>query len=554
MKSKILKIALFCGILTFCACDDYLDMTPTDSVSDKTIWSSVPNAEMAINNYYNYISYLSNFDSGQSTAGITEGFTDMLKYGAMTYNAHMYVPNELAYGGTILTPTYVSAYLGNWGKMYEYVRIVNQGLSDLRKWGTGIEDSEFKRLEGEIRFFRAWLYTDLLKRYKQVILYNEDLTQIKKDKPLSPESEGWNMVEADLRFAAANLPLANKNTSNNTRLTSGAAYGLLSRSMLYAKRWDVVVEAYEALEKQNIYGLVDDFADAFDHEKALNGKETLLVYAYDKNGVSHSFDNYFAPGGDENNSVSGGMGTPTQEMVESFELTTGGFPDWSAWHTTSGTDQTPPYADLEPRFQATVLYNGASWKGRKIEPYVGGKDGWAAWKVDAVPAGRTTTGYYLRKLVDETHDFSEQSQSTLPWVAIRYAEVILNYAEASYNLNKTAEANNAVRRIRTRVGLPYSDKAGSSLFDAIRQERKVELAYEGQYYWDMKRWKLAHTAFTGTRVHGLKIEKDDAGTFVYTYVDCDLQDRHFPQKMYQIPLPVDELNSNSEVEQYAEWK
>ena len=104
------------------------------------------------------------------------------------------------------------------------------------------------------------------------------------------------------------------------------------------------------------------------------------------------------------------------------------------------------------------------------------------------------------------------------------------------------------------VGLPYSDKAGSSLFDAIRQERKVELAYEGQYYWDMKRWKLAHTAFTGTRVHGLKIEKDDAGTFVYTYVDCDLQDRHFPQKMYQIPLPVDELNSNSEVEQYAEWK
>ena len=160
----------------------------------------------------------------------------------------------------------------------------------------------------------------------------------------------------------------------------------------------------------------------------------------------------------------------------------------------------------------------------------------------------------MRKLVDETHDFSEQSQSTLPWVAIRYAEVILNYAEASYNLNKTAEANNAVRRIRTRVGLPYSDKAGSSLFDAIRQERKVELAYEGQYYWDMKRWKLAHTAFTGTRVHGLKIEKDDAGTFVYTYVDCDLQDRHFPQKMYQIPLPVDELNSNSEVEQYAEWK
>lgn len=552
MKSKILALILLGGIL-FSSCSDYLDMSPTDKVSDKVVWGNVKNAELAINNYYHYINYLGNFSNGQSTAGITEGLTDMLKFGSMTYNAHMYVPNEIAYGGSVLTASYTSTYLGNWHTMYQNLRMVNQGLSDLYKWGGSIDEKEFKRLEAEIRFFRAWLYTDLLKRYKKVILYNEDMSQIQSEKSLSTEEEGWNLVEEDLRFAGENLPIADRTAKSNSRVTSGAAYGLLSRAMLYAKRWSVVEEAYLALEEQG-YDLMPTFTEVFDREKALYNKESLLVYAYDRNGIYHNFDNYFSPGGDKGNGAGGGYGTPTQEMVESFELATGGFPDWSPWHDTNGTSLEPPYKDLEPRFQATVLYNGSTWKGRTIEPFVGGADGFASWMVDASPAGRTTTGYYLRKLVDESHDFNELSQSTQPWIAIRYAEVILNYAEACYNLGKTTEANNAIKRIRSRVGLPYSNKSGANLFDAIRQERKVELAYEGHYYWDMRRWRLAHTAFTGIRVHGLKIEDMGAGAFKYTYVDCDLQDRHFPEKMYQIPLPASELNANGSIEQYPEWQ
>jgi len=492
----------------------------------------------------NHINYYGNFNNGQSTAGMTESFTDIFKYGAMNYNSHAYIPNELAYGGSVLTVTYVSVYLGNWKTVYTKVCRINEGLYNLKKYST-MSEADNVRLEAEMRFFRALNYFDLVKRYKQVIIYDDDLTQINTDKALSSEADGWDFVQADLEFAGQNLGIS---PDAHGRVTSGAAYALLSRAMLYAERWDI---AKSAAEKVTGYELTPNFVDAFKS----NSNEAILQYSYDKSMVTHNFDNYYAPGGDAGNNTTGGFGTPTQEMVESFELaTTGGFPDWSPWHNEQGASDTPPYAQLEPRFQATVLYNGAVWKGRTIEPYVGGTDGWASWRDDAVPAGRTTTGYYLRKLVDESHDFVTLPASIQPWIAIRYAEVLLNKAEACYHLGDNAGANAAIRAIRSRVGLPYNDKTGDALIDAIRQERKVELAYEGQYYWDMRRWKLADSAFTGIRVHGQKIEKNADNTFTYTYVDCDKQNRNFPSKMYQIPLPIDELNNNALVQQYPEWR
>lgn len=543
MKTKIISSILLGVLLSLASCNDYLDMTPTDKISDKLTWSKVEYAELAINNFYHDINYFGSFGGGQCSAGQTEGLTDIFKYSSMTYNAHMYIPNEIAYGGGVLTANYVSVYLGNWGTVYEKVRRVNEGIYNLKKFGTlGEEDS--KRLEAEMRFFRAQLYFDLVKRYKEVIIYDEDLNSIQKNTPLSTEAEGWDFVQADLEFAGQNLPVSNV---ANGRVTSGAAYALLSRAMLYAERWDVVKSA---ADKVTGYSLETNFADAFKS----NNSEAILQYSYDKSGVTHSFDNLFTPGGDPGNNTTGGYATPTQEMVESFELAAGGFPDWSKWHTEEGTSETPPYDQLEPRFHATVLYNGAEWKGRTVEPFVGGVDGWCNWKDDPVPAGRTTTGYYLRKLVDESHDFTALTASTQPWIAIRYAEVLLNRAEACYHLNDAEGANSAVKVIRARVGLPYSNKSGDNLMAAIRQERKVELAYEGLYYWDMRRWGLATTAFTGIRVHGFKIEQNANGSFNYIYVDCDKQDRNFPSKMYQIPLPTDELNNNSAVEQYEEWR
>ena len=137
--------------------------------------------------------------------------------------------------------------------------------------------------------------------------------------------------------------------------------------------------------------------------------------------------------------------------------------------------------------------------------------------------------------------------------------MLLNKAEACYRSNDAAGANAAVREIRSRVSLPYSDKSGDALWQAIRQERRIELAYEGQWYWDLRRWGDAvenyPVGLNNYQVHGLKIETTAvAGQYLYTYVSVDDKDRNFPQKMLKrFPIPDGELNSNALVNQYPEW-
>ena len=139
-------------------------------------------------------------------------------------------------------------------------------------------------------------------------------------------------------------------------------------------------------------------------------------------------------------------------------------------------------------------------------------------------------------------------------IALRYSEVLLNYAEAACHLGKDAEAKKALNdQIRNRVGLPAKQLNGVDLLDAVRHERKVELAYEGQLLWDMRRWKLAAAEYSNYRVHGMQITKV-AGELVYTYVECDDQDRVISQKLYQIPIPTSELDNNIAVQQFDVWK
>lgn len=554
---KIMKkiiAGFFLGVsICLTSCNQYLDMSPTDSVSDKGVWTSVKTAEYAVNYIY---SYVYDVTSAQCTAGLTEALTDQLKYGSYNYNSLCRIPSEIAYGGGVLTANYVDVYLGYWGNWYTAIRRTNEALYSLHKYGTLSEETT-TRLEAELRFTRAFLYFDLMKRYKEVIIYDEDMSAITENKGLSTEEQGWDFVEADLKFAASNLPTKE---NSNGRLNSGIAYAFMSRAMLYAERWDVVIDAANEVEKLG-YTLEKEYSDAYMKEIKDGNKEAILQYVFSiENDVTHNFDYYYTPGGDYTmrSGSGGGYGTPTQEMVESYEKADGtGIPDWSTWHAEGVTD-TPPYEELEPRFKATILYNGASWKGRTIEPFVGGNDGFCVWNKEQEPKGRTTTGYYLRKLVDETHDVIAVKDSKQPNTIIRYAEVLLNKAEACYQMKEFGDANSAIRQIRARVKLPYSDKTGDALWKAIRQERKVELAYEGLWYWDLRRWKDAAKDYpqglNNYQVHGIRIDKQPNGSFTYTYVSVDDQNRSFPEKMYRFPLPTSELNSNSAVSQYPEWK
>lgn len=552
MKRTIKTAMIFLSAAAAISCTDMLDLTPTDRVSDRIMWENTQNAEMAVNYIY---SYTYDVYAEQSVLGLTEALTDMMKYGSYNYNALCFLPSEFAYGDpTNMTVSYVDSYMGYWATQYYRIRKTNESLYYLNQFGK-MSGEDKTRLQAELRFVRAYLYFDLMKRYREIIIYGEDMTALTKNKKLSTEEEGWDFIQKDLDFAAENLPVK---AAANGRLDKGAAYAFTTRAMLYAKRYEAVTAAADKVKELG-YDLEDKYADAYSKSVKNGNREAILQYHFDRaDNLTHSFDFYYTPGGDYtlNGQAGGGYGTPTQELVESYELATGGKPDWTPWH--GETTVAPPYEFLEPRFHATVLYNGASWKGRKIESFVGGADGFCEWNVEPKPDGRSTTGYYLRKGVDENHDVIKENGSVQDITILRYAEVLLNKAEALYRTGNSGEANSIINDIRDRVGLPGLTVDGSELWDAIRQERKVELAFEGLWYWDLRRWGVAHKEYpeglSGYMVHGIKITGNETDGFKYSYVSVDDKNRNFPEKLYRFPMPLSEKNSNSEVDQYPEWR
>lgn len=545
---KYLIVTIIMG-LSFTSCNDFLDPDPTDRLSEKLFWQNEESTDLYLNSFYPYLSSYGNFGTSQFNNGLlTEGMTDMLKYGS--YSAGVGNANRIVFNPYFVTADQ-SQGLVIWTTSYERIRRVNEFLSSMSKYSTYNEDTN-KRYEAQIRFIRAFLYYQLLLRTNTVIIF--DKLPDGNSKPLSPESDCWDFVEQDLDYAIQNLPVQ-WDATRSGRITKGAALAMKSRAMLLAKRWEKArAAASEIINLQDngslVYELNKDYKNAFKSYFDNGNKESILEFRYKLPAPYHSFDRDFAPGGDWANN--GGSACPTQEMVEEYELATGGKADWSKWH--SKTTETPPYSLLEPRFHASVLYNGASWKNRKIETFVDGKDGYIDYGFQANTNGKTTTGYYLRKYLDESIADISTTYSAQPWIEIRLAEVYLNLAEACAMLGSTydKDANNAIRTIRERVKLPYTDLTGEELMKAIRHERKVELAYEGFYYWDLRRWRMADSILDGVRFHGLKITQSGT-TLTYEYIDCDKEDRKFPERFYNFPIPTTEIANNLAISQINLW-
>lgn len=533
-------------LISFSSCNDYLDPDPTDRLSDRLFWEKEESTDLYINSFYPYLASYGNFGNSQFNNGsLTEGMTSMLKYGS--YSAGAGNANRIVFNPFFVTADQTQG-LVIWTTSYNRIRRINEFLANLEQYST-YEQEVNDRYEGQARFIRAFLYYQLLIRTNQAIIYDE--LPESNNKPLSSEEESWSFVEADLNAAIEKLPVSWPATHNG-RITKGAAYAMKSRAMLAAERWDKAREAALAtIEMQSdggrMYELNANYEDAF--QSYFNGnREAILEFRYQLPAPYHSFDRDFAPGGDWANN--GGKATPTQEMVEEYELATGGKADWSSWHGT--TTETPPYELLEPRFHASILYNGADWKGRKIETFVGGRDGYIDYGAQALTYGKTTTGYYMKKYLDESISDISTTYSDQPWIEIRLAEVYLNLAEACAMLGNEAEANDAIRAIRDRVDLPYTNKSGDALTEAIRHERKVELAFEGFHYWDLRRWRVAHIELDNVRFHGLKITPSGDG-YTYEYVDVDKQDRQFPERFYNFPIPTSEIANNTSVSQINLW-
>jgi len=538
---KIFRTLLYVttAVIFFSSCSDWLDLTPTDKITDKAVWENESSVDLYVNGFYTYLHQYSQFGTAQASGNLTESLTNTFKYGSYSPGHKAGHPNEYVFNPDLIT-TQTGGFYSVWSDAYNKIRRMNEFLDAMEKYGAEYPEAVKTKWEAQVRFFRSFIYFQLARRHNGVILYTS-LEEMTKDKARSTNEETWDLVEQDIDFAIANLPEA-WTGKNQGRLTKYAALAFKSRAMLFAERWQAAYIAADAVIKSNKFALVDDYEQA---SKGGNS-EAILEYKYNIIGPNHTFDKDYVPMSD--GWEFGGLGTPTQEMVESYEKADGTQMDWTPYYTANATR--PPYEELEPRFKATVVYPGSTWKNKVMENSVNGKNGtFMAYREQPMSYGHTTTGYFLRKLMDETLIDVKGIPSTQSWVEIRYAEVLLNKAEAAYRLNKMSEAREAMNQVRARVDLPAKSSSGDEFFEDYRNERKVELAYEGHLFWDMRRWELAHIEYSNYRCHGFKITGGN-----YEYIDVDYQDRKFSAKNYILPIPDAELANNSLIEQYDNWK
>lgn len=462
---------------------------------------------------------------------------------------------------------------GAWGNLWNGIRAANLFLEksdevemDYLRLDPNESQQEIYRIrlaniqrwKYEVRVLRAYFYSELIVRYGGVPIVTKSygLTDHYRSRKRNSLEACIGFITDECDEAAENLPEVYA-SGDLGRVTAGAALALKSRVLLYAasdlwnddlwcdgydypefvtvdasvatqaERWADAAEAAHDVMKltDSGYRLASDWSGVF---RSYTSPEIIFAR---RDGNSNWFESTNFPVG-----FDGGNGgaNPTQELVDAFEMADGSKFTWS------GVSEEGPYVNRDPRLQWTVLTNNAAFKNRTVEAWTGGRDGKGVTQA-------TKTGYYLRKYVDENINLTLGQSSIHTWIIIRYAEILLNYAEAmneAYGPNADhgygMTAMQAVNEIRRRAGMPVlpSSLTQDGLRERIRNERRVELAFEGHRFWDVRRWMIAEEAL-GSPVHGVEINKR-GGTFQYKKVE--VEDRIFDTKMYFYPIPQSEIN------------
>lgn len=513
------------------SCADVTDINPPDRFSPATIWSTTTTADVYATGFYALFRDEAELYKGGYTPWMSDAFSDILKSTSWDQYNHPY--NNTLLRATAFNSTGAGA-LDAWGH-YDRIRRQNEFLRDAH-YGEKFGADWIGIRIAEVRFCRAYAYYLLCRVYGGVILRTEVDGPEQNDKARSTEADCWKFIIDELQAAAAVLPVS-WDEANFGRATKQAAYALLSRVALHAEAWDVAAQAAEDCKTHG--GKLDTSGYANVFSSSVRNVELCFAVDFKAGQIIHHADTNFRPSGD--GATSGKTITssfvPTGELADAYEMADGTPFGWS----THGSD---PYAGREPRFYATILYNGAEWEGRTIESFVGGKDGFKEY-VNSGSAATTVSGYYFRKYLREGDTGWIASNSTQYWILVRYAEVLLNKAEALAQQGDLPGALAALNEVRARVGLPARGTTGKDQFmEYLRHERVVELAGEGQRYWDLRRWRLAVDVINDKTAHGVKITKV-GDTFNYEQVEIDGgEKRIFLDRYYRLAIPESERSKN----------
>lgn len=563
MKRRTINTLIASIVLTFgMASCDVLDLNNTEKLSDQAIWSTEGAAENYVTASYKIFTDISQVS--ESRKQYYDSYSDLMKSTSWDQYNHAY--NKALLQVSAFNTGSAGAF-ECWSDVYTRIRRANVLLDEITRYGEpkfGKEWCDVRR--AEVRFCRAFAYFRLIRIYGGIVLrtensgshgvddgsYEEDIHKARLS-----EADSWKFVIQELKDAAAALPKEWPGWEG--RATKQSAYGLLSRVALYAQDWQTVVDAADELLKLNVGVALDpDYASLFKVEGeggTLKSNEILFALYYQKGSVIHYYDRNNRPIGDQSRYGAAVYAehVPTAELADMYEFKDGEEFSWDGY----AQNHADPYTDREPRFHATIMYNGCTWEDRTIETFVGGTDGFVEFTQSSSTSGHTCTGYYLRKYLQEGNTTFENDKSWQYDAVIRYGEVLLNkaeaYAELDFGANKE-KALGALNEVRARVGLPAKTASSKEQFmELLRKERCVELAGEGFRYWDLRRWKLAGKVLNGQNAHGVKITNNE-GTYTYEKVECDGgTKRIFLDKYYYFSLPTDELANNKLCENNPYW-
>lgn len=562
---KSIYLFLCCTIAL--SCTKILDKKPLDKVND--VWNDLDLANAYMNRIY--------------SNNLPEWSSDYASYSDETSGGGSYMYGQLTENSVNYWP-------------YDDIRDINELIDNIDKGS--LSTASKKLLKGQAMFFRAWSYWEMVKRYGGVplILHAQSLNDnlfVKRNKT----SECMQQIIADLDSSIAYLPaITPTDAANDGHVHKGTAMAVKGRVLLYyaspqfdpaqsSGRWQTAYQANKDARdylQSKGFGLYSNFTTLWFNEM---NKEDIFVrrYLYTPNNSS-SWHNWSAATRPLDISQGAtGANRPTLEMVNAFPMKDGK----PINDPTSAYTYDPNYywKNRDPRFWQTIVYNGAFYQvginglapGRIQWTYVGGEQN-----------NPTITGYYMRKAVDTTQTSIQAYNSSTDWVEIRYAEVLLNLAEAANEIGNTSEAYPLLTAIRARAGIDpgsnnlYGLKAGmnqTEMRQAIRLERQVELAYEGKRFWDLRRWRAFETTLNGTRRHGhtitLKVPASQWNSLrnsmtpqqLYdllqnsytTYFDhtvklLDTQfDINWKPEYYFFALPTSTLELNSNLEQTKGW-
>ena len=425
---------------------------------------------------------------------------------------------------------------------------------------------------GQIYFLRAYYNLEILKRFggyplvKTVLTTSDDLNI-----PRSTYDECVDYI-VDLCGQAAELLPITYATNQLGRATKGAALALKARTLLYAasplfndptqvddtfehgkydaSKWEKAAEAAAAVIKLNTYGLYTDGKGYEDFFYTLDKNNEIIL---SRMCAAHNdVERLNGPV-----SITNGEGgtCPSLNLVNDYEMIDGKAFDWN-----NPEHAANPFANRDPRFEKSILYNGSTWMNNMVvETFTGGKD------FTGVKA--TRTGFYIRKFCNISASWNAPIGKAFHcFPLLRYGDLLLMYAEGmneAYGPDTDSKgygltARQAVALIRERAGLtgnidlsetvPAGNREKMRI--AIQHERRIELAFEEHRHLDLRRWKLAEQVLNQP-VLGLKIDKKEDGTFTYT--PQVVESREFTPKMYLYPFPQSEMSRNTNLKQNTGW-